>query len=202
MGIRKDIILEARKQFLNNGITNTQMKDIAVGAGISRRTLYRYFETKDILAYEIELVVMTELKKYFLSCAVEDESLNGFNKVLRYYQTIDLNDIRGLIKYTAEFGRYFQGNHPTKEREQTFIKSMEPKKKILYKYIEEGVEDGSIRNDLPVTDIYYYLSHSLLALYQRIVLREQHHANEYCDTLTCDEMFIEITVKGIMANKN
>lgn len=42
----------AMSLFTERGFGNTSMEDVAVAAGVSRRTLYRYFDTKDDLVFE------------------------------------------------------------------------------------------------------------------------------------------------------
>ena len=53
---QRAIILDAaEKLFLQNGLENTNMVDIARQAGITRVTLYRYFANRDEIAVEIQM---------------------------------------------------------------------------------------------------------------------------------------------------
>ena len=45
-----DILQAARKVFLQQGYVNARMADIAEAAGVAAGTLYRYFESKEMLA--------------------------------------------------------------------------------------------------------------------------------------------------------
>ena len=49
---RQRIADDAVELFLERGFANTTMEDVAVAAGVSRRTVYRHFSTKDDLVFE------------------------------------------------------------------------------------------------------------------------------------------------------
>ncbi len=49
---RAEIVEAAIALFTAQGFDDTSMSDVAAAAGVSRRTVYRYFETKDDLVFE------------------------------------------------------------------------------------------------------------------------------------------------------
>lgn len=49
---RLDIVTAATALFRKQGFDDTSMTEIAVAAGVSRRTLYRYFPTKEDIVFE------------------------------------------------------------------------------------------------------------------------------------------------------
>ncbi|MDR4968056.1 MAG: TetR/AcrR family transcriptional regulator, partial [Acholeplasmataceae bacterium] len=63
---RRIIIDKARDLFISEGIHSPTMKDIASAAGISLRSVYNYYQTKDDLAIDIQIVTM-EIIKYSFS---------------------------------------------------------------------------------------------------------------------------------------
>jgi AcrR family transcriptional regulator len=50
---RASMLDAAERLFLQNGLENTKMIDIASAAGITKITLYRYFPNRDVIALEI-----------------------------------------------------------------------------------------------------------------------------------------------------
>lgn len=194
---RERILIEAEKQFIALGIANVQMKDIAAAVNINRRTLYRYFLTKDELAFEIEISVMKQIQQYLTINVDEVSCTTGFEKVREYFFKVDLDKVREQIKFTAEFDRYFQGNYPNAELEQLFIEVLNPDQDPLFQYIREGVEDGSIRNDLTTEEVYHFISHSFISLFQRLILRENHLKHEYCDNIDFQKLFHNVMLTGI-----
>ncbi|QJD86835.1 TetR/AcrR family transcriptional regulator [Cohnella herbarum] len=194
---RHRILMEAEKQFIALGIATVQMKDIASAVNINRRTLYRYFPTKDELAFEIEIIVMKQLQDYFTLDIGDITNKTGFEKVTAYFFQVDLDKVKEQIKLTAEFDRYFQGNYPNPDLEQSFIEALNPNQDPLFHYIRDGVTDGSIRNDMTVEELYHFISHSFIALFQRLILRENHLKYEYCDNIDFNKAFRNIILSGI-----
>lgn len=173
------------------------MTDIAAAININRRTLYRYFPTKDELAFEIEVMVMKQLQDYLTLDLGDMTGKTGFEKVTAYFFRIDLENVKEQIKFTAEFDRYFQGDYPNPELEQSFIEALNPSQDQLFLYIRDGVTDGSIRNDMTAEELYHFISHSFISLFQRLILRENHLKYEYCDNIDFHKSFRKIILTGI-----
>nr|WP_306220360.1 TetR/AcrR family transcriptional regulator [Cohnella sp. WQ 127256] len=189
--------MEAEKQFISLGIASVQMKDIALAININRRTLYRYFPTKDELAFEIEIIVMKQLQEYLTMDIGDLSGKTGFEKVTAYFFQVDLDKVKDQIKFTAEFDRYFQGSYPNPDLEQSFIEALNPDQDPLFLWIRDGVTDGSIRNDMTVEELYHFISHSFISLFQRLILRENHLKYEYCDNIDFHKSFRNIILTGI-----
>lgn len=198
---RRRILFEAEKQFIEKGIQTTQIKEIAESLGMNRRTVYRYFPTKDELAFEVEMVVMSQIQTY-LSSRISDSDDTGYDQLSQYIDSIEIEDIRDQIRFTAEFDRYFQDDYPTKELENSFISWLDPKKDPLYHMIERGCKDGSLRDDLTVDEQFHFISQNFFALFQRLILREKHLASEYCDHIDFKKLFKEIILNGIKKVEN
>lgn len=194
---RQRILIEAEKQFIMLGIASAQMTDIAAAININRRTLYRYFPTKDELAFEIEVMVMKQLQDYLTLDLGDMTGKTGFEKVTAYFFQVDLENVKEQIKFTAEFDRYFQGNYPNPALEQSFIEALNPNQDQLFLYIRDGVADGSIRNDMTTEELYHFISHSFISLFQRLILRENHLKYEYCDNIDFHKSFQKIILTGI-----
>ncbi len=58
---RNRILDAAEALFLQNGLENTRMIDIADQAGITKVTLYRYFPNRDVIALEIHVRMMEKI---------------------------------------------------------------------------------------------------------------------------------------------
>lgn len=59
---RVNILNAAEALFLQAGLENTSMIDIAKHAGITRATLYRYFSNRDEIAVEIQLRMIEKIR--------------------------------------------------------------------------------------------------------------------------------------------
>lgn len=196
---RERILQVAEAQFVDKGIERTQMTDIADASGINRRTLYRYFPTKDLLAFEVEMIVMDQIQSYMGSLADHDACGTGLACVQDYFDRVDLGRIRDLLRFTAEFDRYFQNEYPNSELTRRFIESINPQNDPLYHTIKRGIADGSIRSDISASEIYHFISQSFFALFQRLILRRNHLKDEYCGDVDFEGVFKQLIIKAIGA---
>jgi len=174
--ISKSNIVDVSKElFLNRGYAQTNMADIAEIAKISRKTLYRYFSSKEEIAMEIELDVF----KTFVS--VQDEIVknihgNGYEKLSQYLEKLDdlVDELSQLIKLTGMFDYYLVNDYPNESSQSEFIKLIEKVDEPFIEFIDEGVKDGSIQVEFDVSYLARTISNSFLALAQRIVTRQNH----------------------------
>lgn len=197
---KKNILLEAERHFIQKGIQSTQIKDIAEALNMSRRTVHRYFATKDELAFEIELVVLDQIQAY-INRSTSDISGSALDRIHGYFNAIDIEVIRDQLRYTAEFDRYFQNAYPSSELEHSLIERIDPTKDILYDILVDGIQDGSFRQDLSADQMYHFISQSFFSLFQRLILREQHLKYEHCEHVDFQELFKDIMLRGIIGNK-
>ena len=94
---RENIASAASVLFMEKGIAETSMDDIAKAAGYSKATLYVYFENKEEIVGILVLGSMKKLYDYIVSALAQQESTKG------RYELI----CRGLLRYQEEFPFYF-----------------------------------------------------------------------------------------------
>ena len=76
---KNDIVDAAYAMFLENGISVTSMNDVAVKCGITRRTIYNYFESKTDLLFYLTKQKTDEINPDFVMDY--DKNLNGLENV-------------------------------------------------------------------------------------------------------------------------
>lgn len=194
---RERILAEAERQFIRNGIQATQMKEVAEAVGINRRTLYRYFPTKEELAFAVEMIVLGQLQFAAEPEPSEMEGLDGYGKVVYYFNHLSLEGLRNQLKFTAEFDRYFQDEYPSAALEESFVELLDPRNDRLFEYIREGVADGSIRGDLPPEETFMFVSQNFFGFFQRLIIREKHLVHEHCENMDFQNLFRKIILQGI-----
>ena len=86
------ILMAAKRCYLSEGITATGMKDVALGAGIARSTVYRYFPSRDDLLVATIKLEMADLNERILK------------KLARYHSPEELI-VEGLILAIKEVPR-------------------------------------------------------------------------------------------------
>lgn len=170
-----NIIHVSKELFLERGFAHTNMADIAENAKISRKTLYRYFRSKEEIAMEIEL----EVFKFFVLIQenyIKALTGNGYDKLTCYLEKLDLmvDEHSQLIRFTGMFDYYLVDDYPNTDGQKEFMSLMEKVDQPFIEILTEGVQDGSIVSDIEISYLARTISNSVLALAQRIVTRKNH----------------------------
>lgn len=143
---RSQIMNAAQKVFSSKGYSAATMDEIAQEAELSRGTLYLYFRGKDEVHREIVsngMGILFDLIKMGV-----DENASGMAKLGVIWDTV--------IRFGKEYADYFDAfiHYQTREVDIDSQREMEAWLKrykiigFLVKTIEEGMADGSIRQDM------------------------------------------------------
>lgn len=172
------IISVAKKLFYERGITGTEMKDIAQQAGIGRSSLYRHFESKEAIAFHIAREVM-ELRLSLLMENV-DQGETGLELVSRCLDRVVkalIGDIPS-VRFLDEFDMIFTKSYPEIEATVMYVTFIKGGRSCLYKYLTQGIADGSIRGELDPEFTEKLLLNNLIGVAQRVLPREAHILEE------------------------
>lgn len=147
---RENIASAASVLFMEKGIAETSMDDIAKAAGYSKATLYVYFENKEEIVGILVLGSMKKLYDYIASALAQQESTKS------RYELI----CRGLVRYQEEFPFYFdmalskinidfENRDYLPEEKETYRVGEEINEK-LRDFLTAGMENGELRDDLEI----------------------------------------------------
>lgn len=172
---RSDILKVSKDLFMNQGLINTTMDNIASKVGVSRRTLYRYYKTKEEIAFEIEIMLFQELFDY-QKILYKELSGTGYEKLGSYLLKLAnyLESNPAVIKFSGEFDYYFTGEYPYSELVSKFKDMISSTDYILEDILILGINDGSIRSTINPKVVGLTISNTILSLLQRIALRDNH----------------------------
>ena len=139
--IRARIIEKAREHFLQFGFSTVTMSDIATELGMSKKTMYAHFPSKEDLASEVVRGMQTELSSR-ISTLVDDQSLEFMEKLNRILDATATH--HSLL--TPHFRMDLQKHAPgickcTDDFQQQQIYG------VVSKLIQEGVRKGIFRGD-------------------------------------------------------
>ncbi|MBN1327003.1 MAG: TetR/AcrR family transcriptional regulator [Candidatus Cloacimonetes bacterium] len=152
--VQDTIVNESRRQFIEKGIKNTTLRSIAKELGIAFGNIYYYFKYKidicDVLWIEYTNGFLDHFEKTYNSPKAITKS--GLEK-LRYYYS-DLLDYFQKNHLYVELIAFSMGEKPKgirsskemKEKSRTTRKRLQS---TLVKIYEEGINDGSIKADIP-----------------------------------------------------
>jgi AcrR family transcriptional regulator len=143
--IKERIIAITRKKFYAFGFKKTTMNEIASDSGISKTTLYEYFDSKEKLVEEISQIAINEMKRLI-------KELNS-----QLYDNKNLDLITSLKKVIHFTGNKFAGANPVFEDDirrsapiiyQEIIKLNDDLREVARLMLKYGVDNELIRKDI------------------------------------------------------
>lgn len=169
------IIHMAKETFLENGFFNTVMDDIAEKSGLTRRTLYRYFATKEDLAYEVTIKLINDWNTY-QKAVFKDLEGSGIEKLEKFlnYLIDYMSNRMDVMRYLGEFDFYFKDENLFKASTDSITRFNDiilQSDGLLWKIIRLGQEDKSIIKEIDLPLTVATISNVLWSFAQRIAIR-------------------------------
>lgn len=147
---RNSIIGAAEKVFFTKGFEMATMDQVAEEAELSKGTLYLYFKSKEELHFAINMRAADILFDYFSKAVKNNETglenvKNIGNAYIRFAKERP-DHFRALMYFeTKESFDFFENN-------EDFIRHISERDamKVFIETVNKGINDGSIRDDIPV----------------------------------------------------
>ena len=173
---REKILVAAEALFIEKGFFDAQMKALAVAVGISRNSLYRYFQDKNDLGYAVLGVVLNRIESRFhllLMDPVLNAGLCGREQLRMVLKTGFLNeDLRADFSFMAEFDAHFSGSRIPPDFQSRVGTSVSTSMwSRVGEIVATGMADGSIRQDFSQSALETLVLYSMKALQGHILLR-------------------------------
>ena len=161
---RNDIIDAAEKIFFSKGVENSTMDEVAEEAELSKGTLYLYFQSKEDLQFAIFMrgieIIMDMMNKHL------SPGKNGYENLLELAETF-ISFSKKHKDYFELFMFFLSSNleklNIEKAQIEKYLKEQSPLT-LVNECVRKGVEDGSLRNDLPLEDFAATLWSQLLGV--------------------------------------
>ena len=174
---KQKVILCALDCFVKDGIENTKIKEIAVLANLTERSVYRYFETKSDLVLSAALLfwdknVRRAEEVYQHNDAQKLTGAQQIKAILLAYAELYFTD-RNKLVFVQEAEAYLYKNGKS-----CLLRSKPPAvfshySAPLAKAIQKGLADGSVKENSEMECLYYNAYDSLLGLMQNMALGER-----------------------------
>ena len=112
---RAEIIAVAAELFLEKGLEQTTMLDIAARAHISKVTLYRYFPNRDPLAFEIAAQMLQTIVQTASQRVDEGAPIMSTIKEVCLGLIREFSTLQGAYRYIGMFDHLYGDHYPTDE---------------------------------------------------------------------------------------
>lgn len=187
----------SRRLFLDKGYKNASLVEVADETKVGRRTIYRYFENKELLLIKVLTETFDKFNRYIENIEYE-ECKTGYQKLevlfdgyatyffsnpemLRLMSMVDVN-VSDVYKDTEIY--------------QEFITASAFVDGILVELLVEAKKDGSVHCDIEVGVLTITVNNSLLSLASRVI----NHKTELDEEQGIESSKMLIALKDLILN--
>ncbi|OHD24011.1 MAG: hypothetical protein A2086_06740 [Spirochaetes bacterium GWD1_27_9] len=162
---RQEIIDAAEKLFFLEGFKETSMDEIAKKSEFSKRTVYKYFDSKEELYSAIALRGLELFQKIIRESSQNQKTgfdkLSSIAKSLIELKKININYTK-IITYflTQVFNSNVKGNNIELCRQNVINMRI-----IIDNFLKEGIEDKSIKADIDIKKTVLSIQTILVGMY-------------------------------------
>lgn len=192
--------------FLEKGIDNVKMTDIAEASGIGVATLYRYFRTKTGIAVEVMTFLWKKIRELFAGVFdspnfMEQTGLKQLQDLMKMFLVL-FHAHKDFMKLLGDFDRFVLREDVPKDELENYDQSIVDFYPVLERAYIKGVEDGSVRKDLDFKHFYLAYAHSLMELCKKFIGGEILPSDDFSDGVKELEILIESAVYYLAADKD
>ena len=167
---KERVIAQALQCFVEQGIETAKISEIAQRAGLTERSVYRYFATKADLVLETALLFWSQAMGQVDAQAQRDMcGAERISKILRGYAQLYFTH-RQMLVFVHEAEAYLNRCGKALLVENKPPAAFEACVGPLSAAIHKGLEDGSVRRDIDMASLYYNTYDALLGLIQKLAI--------------------------------
>lgn len=174
------MLLAAETAFATRGYFNVSMEDVASSCLLSRRTLYRYFPTKEALAAELTLQALQDLIELWDQVQASPHP-SGLALVRALGESLGTFGFQTPYRYQSMRLRWFVGvSEQVKQQALSQIIALNKRLEgALVSALSQGIHDGSVRKDLDSNLTAVTMMGSSAGLLDSIVVFGPHYQKVY-----------------------
>lgn len=168
------VVLAAKKEFERNGIVNSKIKDIAKLAGVGEASVYRYFKDKteliDLVAFYAWSQKSHEFEAFITShMMVANTGADQLGVMFDLFADLYFNH-KDILKFMEDYGNYRAMTNPDTNANilASYLTSL---KDLVHSFVELGIQDHSVKEDVVKEEIFDYIILSLLPTIQNLAIR-------------------------------
>ena len=177
--------------FFRLGIRSVSIDDICHELGMSKKTFYVYFASKDEL---IEQLLQANLD--YISGKMEDLlALGDFRQLVKVFlkrQEAEKNDVRRVPQLVYDLKKYYPRQFADFQ-----LKCFEAQKSYLMRYLELGVQQGLVRADLNIelTAVLFAKIHGDAMRDAEVIEAHNHSMHQLAHTA------MDVFVRGVLSSE-
>lgn len=192
----KNVLEEALNCFNNYGIEETKIVSIAKAAGVTSRSVYRYFGTKENLVLQVAIDFLNKgfdvVEKHIAKKNFQEK--NGLMQVEDFFnlQIKHFKEEPADALMLKEFEVFLRKHADSEDLMTVYVERFNESKTILEMALQKGIADGSIRSDMDMDLVSRTLAVTFAGVLQRIAL---YYSNKKMrKVVKADELLAEFNV--------
>jgi AcrR family transcriptional regulator len=185
LSLKDEIVVTAMNAFARHGIRAVKMDDIAKQLGISKRTLYEIYDTKEKLLFEGIQTFKQQRDRQFKEMAAKSPNVIDF--ILAFYRQKTDEMHHTNVAFYVDMMKY-------PEVMQSLEHVREENRQVFCQLMERGVKEGFFRSDINYKLVFHVFE----------ALGEYLNKHELYQQYSFEEMFhnmIFITLRGFCTRK-
>lgn len=173
---RNFVIDAATKLFLEKGIANVTIKDVALDIGVGEATIYRYFSKK----YNLVLAVAMKLEnEVYIRYFNFEKEKTGYDKIKSFYNSYlkIFLEHKNFYKFISEFDSYIlsEENSVLDDYERGLL----PYYQSFIDSYNKGLDDNTIQKVEDIETFYFSTTHSIMNLCKKLASSEGILSQDY-----------------------
>ena len=188
---QSQILKKSGEMFFKLGIRSVSIDDIGHELGISKKTFYVYFASKDELVAQLLHVSIDEMAKKMENWL----RLHDFRQLISILLTqkeVSKNDVRCVPQLVYDLKKYYP-----QQFAEFQVKLFEVQKDYLKQYLEQGIREGLVREQLDVE-----MTAMLLAKLHTDAIRDMEQIESYGYKMhTYSQTAKDILIRGVLSEE-
>jgi len=181
--------------FLERGVDDVKMTDIANSASIGVATLYRYFSVKKSIVIASGILLWKKLYQDFLSLEKECENKDGYTslKIMMNQFLLTYEKKPSFFIFLRQFDSFCIQEKILPEELNEYDNCVLLVKNIYDRTIQKGIEDHSIQPLRDKDTLYFTMTKAFIGLAQKLISEEnQFESDSKRDKETQLKLLLEI----------
>lgn len=188
---QKQILKKSGEMFFKLGIRSVSIDDICHELGISKKTFYVYFASKDELVAQLLHVSIDEMASRMENWL----RLHDFRQLISILLTqtdVNKKDVRSVPQLVYDLKKYYP-----QQFSEFQLKLFEVQKDYLKQYLEQGIREGLVREQLDVE-----MTAMLLAKLHTDAIRDMEQIESYGYKMhTYSQTAKDILIRGVLSEE-
>lgn len=168
---RKAIVEEAKKLYLEKGVEQVTIADLANHLSIGEASLYRYFGKKQVLVVEAAIMTWQEILEKMTNLPMKPTGFENLEDFYGFFLSI-FHEHPEFFQFVEDFDALIAKEPLSDELLTAYEEVILSIKKRFDDFYVKGIQDGSVQCDLDPDIFYFSASHALLGLCKKLANRK------------------------------